>query len=70
MVKLNFITVFSTLNLIAVSPTCFITVIIIHCAAKEECCERSNRYGIEYNARNDNWKFIFNTYRTISYNLA
>lgn len=32
--KLNFITVFSTLNLIAVSPTCFITVIIIHCATQ------------------------------------
>ena len=45
MVKRNFITVFSTLNLIAVSPTCFITVIIIHCATSEECCERSNRYG-------------------------
>lgn len=25
--------------------------------------------GIEYNARNNNWKFIFNTYRTILYNL-
>lgn len=34
-----------------------------------ECCELSDGCGIEYNARNNNWKFIFNTYRTILYNL-